>query len=380
MLQIRDVQKRFADSQEPVLAATNLEIQQGEFFSLLGPSGCGKTTLLRIVAGLEMPDGGEVLWSQESWNTMPVQQRPCHMVFQRHALFPHLTVAENVEFGLRMKKVEVQERQTRVREALQMVGLESLFHRKPDQLSGGQSQRVALARALVNRPQLVLLDEPLSALDAQLRLQMQQELRSLQRNLGLTFLYVTHDQDEAFALSDRVGVMSKGQLLQVGTPEELYFQPCSLFVAEFLGDGLVLRGLEPVRSSDPSGLGRWRSTSLETELAGVRVTDLKMTEHTPYSAHALGGTSGAVAVVRPGWLSLTQDLAAPTPGQNQVTLRVLEQRFQGAEIILIMETLGADARKVRVPLTPQQTQGRGFAPGELLQLRFPAQQTRVFTP
>jgi ABC-type Fe3+/spermidine/putrescine transport system ATPase subunit len=225
-----------------VLDAVSLQIRQGEFFSLLGPSGCGKTTLLRIIGGFERPSSGDLLINGRSVAEQPPYLRRTNMVFQDGALFPHLTVEQNIAFGLEMKRVAAQETKKRTAEALDMVRLGGYGHRRIDQLSGGQRQRVALARALVNKPEVLLLDEPLSALDLQLRLQMQDELRRLQRETGATFIFVTHDQGEAITMSDRLAVMQSGKILQVGTPREVYERPGSQFVAQFMGHSNFLWG------------------------------------------------------------------------------------------------------------------------------------------
>jgi spermidine/putrescine transport system ATP-binding protein len=220
----------------------NLEIEDGEFFSLLGPSGCGKTTTLRMIGGLEIPSDGEVFIAGEPQGYKPPFQRPVNTVFQNYALFPHMTVYDNVAFGLEMQKVEKAEIRERVFEALEMVQLQGMENRKPKQLSGGQQQRVALARALINQPKVLLLDEPLGALDLKLRKAMQLELKALQERVGITFVYVTHDQEEALTMSDRIGVMNEGDLLQVGTPKQVYEAPETSFVADFIGDTNYLDG------------------------------------------------------------------------------------------------------------------------------------------
>ncbi len=230
---------------EDSLAAVNsidLQIRQGEFFTLLGPSGCGKTTTLRIIAGFEFPTHGEVYLNGELSNDIPPYKRPVNTVFQNYALFPHLSVAQNVAFGLAVKHVPTPEREVRVREALELIRLGDLGGRQPSQLSGGQQQRVALARALVNRPSVLLLDEPLGALDLKLREQMQHELKQLQKKVGITFIYVTHDQEEALTMSDRIAVMSAGRVQQMGTPEDIYNYPANHFVADFIGDTNFLEG------------------------------------------------------------------------------------------------------------------------------------------
>ncbi|RMH77530.1 MAG: ABC transporter ATP-binding protein [Actinomyces sp.] len=227
------VTKRFDDV--TAVDTVELAIGDGEFFSLLGPSGCGKTTTLRMIAGLEFPTAGEIRIFGETMGLRPPNRRPVNTVFQSYALFPHMDVASNVAFGLRMRRVDAAERRRRVAEALELVQLGGYERRRPAQLSGGQQQRVALARALVNRPAVLLLDEPLGALDLKLRQEMQGELKTLQREVGITFVYVTHDQEEALTMSDRIGVMHQGRLLQVGTPEDVYERPRTRFVADFIG-------------------------------------------------------------------------------------------------------------------------------------------------
>jgi spermidine/putrescine transport system ATP-binding protein len=234
-VELTGVTKRFGDD---VVAVSELDltINDGEFFSLLGPSGCGKTTTLRMIAGFEFPTEGSVRVHGSEMGLKPPNQRPINTVFQSYALFPHMTVTENVAFGLNMKKVEKSEVQKRVGRVLDQVQLSKRADARPSQLSGGMQQRVALARALVNEPEVLLLDEPLGALDLKLRQAMQVELKDLQGRVGITFIYVTHDQQEALTMSDRIGVMSDGRLLQVGRSEEIYERPTSRFVADFIGD------------------------------------------------------------------------------------------------------------------------------------------------
>jgi spermidine/putrescine transport system ATP-binding protein len=235
------VTKRFGDV--TAVDAVDLAIGDGEFFSLLGPSGCGKTTTLRMIAGLEVPTEGSITIFGEEMGIRPANKRPVNTVFQSYALFPHMTVAQNVAFGLSMRKVPKAEIAERVDEAIELVRLGGMGDRKPAQLSGGQQQRVALARALVNRPKVLLLDEPLGALDLKLRQAMQVELKDLQERVGITFVYVTHDQEEALTMSDRIGVMNEGLLLQVGSPEHIYEEPASRFVAEFIGETNFIDGI-----------------------------------------------------------------------------------------------------------------------------------------
>jgi spermidine/putrescine transport system ATP-binding protein len=234
IISIRNVTKQFGAS---VVAVDNVsfDIAQNEFFALLGPSGCGKTTLLRMISGLETPTGGQIIIGGEDMAFTPPNKRPTNMVFQSYAVFPHMTVSDNVAYGLKVTGVPQNETKRRVAEALDMVKLTALADRKPDQMSGGQRQRVALARALVKRPKVLLLDEPLSALDAKLREEMRLELTRLQENVGITFIIVTHDQDEALSMASRIAVMDKGAVQQIATPSELYEHPVNRFVADFIG-------------------------------------------------------------------------------------------------------------------------------------------------
>ncbi len=249
-LSIRDVRRHFGTVK--ALDGVSLEIHTAEFFSLLGPSGCGKTTLLRILAGLDEPDSGSIQLDGKDLAAMPAHQRPINTVFQSYALFPHLTVRDNIGFGLRMKKTGAAETNRRVNAMMDLVEVSALAARKPSELSGGQRQRVAVARALVNEPQVLLLDEPLAAVNQKLRKQLQADLHALQRRLGLTFIYVTHDQEEALSLSDRLAVMNHGRIEQIGRPQEVYDQPANRFVAEFLGDcNLIESSALPQLSAKP---------------------------------------------------------------------------------------------------------------------------------
>ena len=232
-IRLRDLRKSFGET--TAVAGVDLEIRDGEFFSMLGPSGSGKTTVLRMIAGFESPTGGTVELAGQDVTGLAPFERDVHTVFQDYALFPHMTVGENVAYGMKVKHVRRADRTRRAAEALRLVRLEGLDGRKPSQLSGGQRQRVALARAIVNRPHVLLLDEPLGALDLKLRQEMQLFLKSLQRDLGITFVYVTHDQDEALTMSDRLAVFDRGQIEQLGAPAEVYERPASAFVAGFVG-------------------------------------------------------------------------------------------------------------------------------------------------
>ena len=238
ILQLQQIRKSFADTE--VLKGIDLEAGQGEFITLLGASGCGKTTTLRIIAGLELPDSGKVILERRDITDWEPNRRDVNTVFQNYALFPHMNVADNVGYGLKIRKVPKAQIAERVERALRLVQLEEYGKRMPDQLSGGQKQRIAIARAVINEPKVLLLDEPLGALDLKLRRQMQLELKRLQKQLGITFIYITHDQEEAINMSDRIGVMHEGVLEQMGTPNEVYYRPRTSYVADFVGNANIL--------------------------------------------------------------------------------------------------------------------------------------------
>ncbi|MBO5355876.1 MAG: ABC transporter ATP-binding protein [Clostridia bacterium] len=243
LIKLRSIEKSFDG--ERVLCGIDLDIHDKEFVTLLGPSGCGKTTTLRIIGGFENADTGDVFFDGERINELPAHQRQVNTVFQRYALFPHLNVYDNVAFGLRVQKLKEDEIQVRVREMLEMTGLRGFEARRPATLSGGQQQRVAIARALINRPRVLLLDEPLGALDLKLRKDMQNELKRIQRETGITFIYVTHDQEEALSMSDTVVVMANGRIQQIGTPTDIYNEPVNAFVADFIGESNIIDGVMP---------------------------------------------------------------------------------------------------------------------------------------
>jgi spermidine/putrescine transport system ATP-binding protein len=314
MVSLQTVTKRFAD----FLAVNNvsLEIRAGEFITLLGPSGCGKTTILRMISGLENPTSGRVLLDGKDVTDLPPYRRDVNQVFQSYALFPHLSVADNIAFGLRMKKVPSKERDTRVAEAIEMVELAGLERRRPSELSGGQKQRVALARAIVNRPKVLLLDEPLAALDAKLRRAMQLELKRLQHRLGITFVFVTHDQEEALTMSDRIAVMDGGKIEQLGNVNEIYHSPQTRFVASFIGQTNLLEAAVISRQ----GLGaRVRiGNSIELSLRDCNI-------------------AGAMVLlsIRPEKISIQRSRPA---GDNVLQARIEEEVFRGAMDQLLLRT------------------------------------------
>jgi spermidine/putrescine transport system ATP-binding protein len=317
LLELRGVGKRFGARE--VLKNISLNIASGEFLTLLGESGSGKTTLLRLVAGFEQPTAGEIWMSGQRLDTFPPYKRRVNTVFQHYALFPHLSVRENVAYGLRVQKTSTTEIGGRVDEALRMVKMQEFAASRPSKLSGGQQQRVALARALINRPLLLLLDEPLSALDANLRKQMQGELKALQRELGITFLFVTHDQEEAMALSDRIALLRDGALEQVASPREIYAHPATAYTAQFIGQTNLLRG-EILDGTARCGTLRWPAD---------------------------GPNGAAIFSLRPEAIRIASDAVAP-PGNARFRAAVQQQFFSGASELLEVNC-GGQLLRVRIP-------------------------------
>lgn len=323
----------------------SVAIDGGSFFSLLGPSGCGKSTTLRMASGFEVPDRGEILIGGKDMSRVPAYRRPTNMVFQRWALFPHMSVYENVAFGLKVEHVRRPELTRRVAEALELVGLEAYAGRKPGQLSGGQMQRVALARAIVKRPEVLLLDEPLGALDLKLRLQMQLELKRIQRELDTTFIYVTHDQNEAMTMSDQIAVMNSGRIEQVGTPQEVYDKPASHFVANFIGHTNLFSA-------------RYRSQGDEV---AIDAGGLRFTAVAPDFA---GATGEARVSLRYERLKLGRE----AEGQpNRTLARVAETIFSGAAVQYVLDVQEAELNLIaEVPYSggePLYTVGTEVAVG-----------------
>jgi spermidine/putrescine transport system ATP-binding protein len=327
---IRDVTKRYGRA--PALQRVDLEIPAGSFFSLLGPSGCGKTTLLKIIAGLETPDTGVILADGDDITAKPPERRPFNMVFQHYALFPHMTVADNVGFGLttapRRDRPSDEERASRTAEMLRLVGLDDFGARFPSELSGGQAQRVAVARALINRPSVLLLDEPLSALDRNVRFALREELLRIHQELGTTFVFVTHDQDEALSISQLVGVMNEGVLEQVADPQTIYRSPSTLFTARFVGAGSFFEGAVRVVRGDRA----------EVEIADRR-----------FSAADAGVTEGARTQV----LLRPEELNVASPEEGSLTGTVETCSFFGSYFELLTQTpVGPCRLRVREPVAP----------------------------
>jgi len=344
---IRSLVKTFVDRRtgETVRAVddVSLEIHEGEFFAMLGPSGCGKTTTLRVVAGFEEPTSGEVLLRGTPVVGVPPFHRPVNTVFQDYALFPHMSVLDNVMFGLRMAKVARAEARRRALEALELVRLPGVADRKPAQLSGGQRQRVALARALVNRPAVLLLDEPLGALDLKLRKAMQLELKTLQQQVGITFVYVTHDQEEALTMADRIAVMEGGKALQVGTPEAVYERPTSRFVADFIGETNLVPGVL---------LGR-DGTGVSVRLDDGRAIPAVLRDET------LAPGQAVVVALRPEKIEVrarADGAAAPGPEWTELDGVVAEAHYLGTDCRYQVALPGGAALTARV-----QNRDSGFA-------------------
>ncbi len=346
VIEIVGVTKRFGSV--TAVDDVSLSIAEGEFFGLLGPSGCGKTTLLRMLAGFESPDTGKLLLDDNDLVGMKPYRRPVNMMFQSYALFPHMNVERNVAYGLRMEGVPRREALARAHEALALVQLEGLAERRPTQLSGGQKQRVALARALVKRPRVLLLDEPLSALDRQIRGDMQIELKRIQHTVGVTFIVVTHDQEEALTMADRIAVMEHGKVVQIGAPETLYESPGTPFVARFLGDSNLFTGALDLSGGAPALVGgdaRW------------------LVDADAVSRLGIAEGSEATAVVRPERMSIIAASAAGglPAGLNAVSGVVAETVYLGAARKIVVDL--PDRQSVQVRLESRAPHS-AFAPGD----------------
>jgi spermidine/putrescine transport system ATP-binding protein len=343
LLEIRNVTRRFGDF--VAVDGVSLSIEAGEFFCLLGPSGCGKTTLLRMIAGFDAPDGGSIWIDGKDMSGIPPEARNVHTVFQSYALFPHMTVADNIAFPLKMARMPPAQIRAKVQEALEDVSLTGMSGRYPNALSGGQRQRVAVARALVTRPKLLLLDEPLAALDPKLKEKMQLELIELQKEVGVTFVYVTHDQQEALALAHRMAVMNQGRIEQVDEPSRLYGFPINRFVADFIGTCNILDA-EVVRIDS----GRMR----------LRITGLGEVEALQTDG-ARQGAKGALAL-RPEQVSIGQQLE-PRPDENHFTGKVFDFLYLGDVTVYVVELLNGTRIEA---MLPNSAPGRAkfFEPGD----------------
>jgi len=322
ILDLQGVTRRFGDV--TAVDSVDLTVRRGELFSLLGGSGCGKSTLLRMIAGLETPDSGRLFIDGQDMTNVPPYERPVNMVFQSYALFPHMTVTQNVAYGLRQEGMARGEREDRVHEVLRLVDMQDLAGRKPDQLSGGQRQRVALARGLAKRPRILLLDEPLGALDRKLRERTQFELVNLQEQIGTTFILVTHDQEEAMTMSDRIAVMRAGRIQQIGTPRQVYEYPNSRYVADFVGTANLLTG-EVVANTD--GIAR------------IRIADTGTLVHVSAAAPVAPGDQ-VTAMVRPEKLRATADLNAVSGEANLLSGVVEDIAYLGDMSIYHVQVSG----------------------------------------
>ncbi len=329
-ISIQSVSKRFEQFQ--ALSDISFDIHEGEFFTLLGPSGCGKTTLLRLLAGFEATSSGNIKLFDKDIAHQPANQRPINTVFQHYALFPHLNIHDNVQFGLKMLGINKAQRAARASEMLQMVQLGDFAERMPAQLSGGQQQRVALARALAPRPKLLLLDEPLSALDLKLRQSMRLELKRIQQQTGITFVFVTHDQEEALTMSDRIAVMSAGHLQQIGTPDEIYEQPKNKFVANFIGETNLL----PVQVLSKD------ANSAQIRLMADAKTTQPIIFRIPYD-HKLFVAEKALLSIRPERISL-----APVSDSAQLAGTVMQVIYMGTDTQYVVQLASGDELLVRM--------------------------------
>jgi len=327
-VELIDIVKDFESGGKLVRAVDHVSVQiaDGEFFALLGPSGCGKTTTLRLIAGFEQPTAGQVLIRGMAMAGIPAYHRPVNTVFQDYALFPHLTVEQNIMFGLQMEGVDKKEARKLAAESLDMVRLPDVGARKPHQLSGGQQQRVALARALVKKPAVLLLDEPLGALDLKLRVNMQYELKALQRDVGITFIYVTHDQEEAITMADRIAVMNEGKMLQIGSPREIYEHPGTHFVADFIGETNFIAGA--LLEQDADGFGRVR-------LADNSIIKAQLS---PTLNSARGAVTVAIRPERIGISSIPDPPAPSGPDMNAGEITLLDA------LLVDSQYIGTDTR------------------------------------
>jgi spermidine/putrescine transport system ATP-binding protein len=343
IIELINVEKQFADT--VAVHPIRLTVEEGQFLTFLGPSGCGKTTLLRMLAGLEQPTSGEVLIAGRPVTSLPPYKRDVNLVFQNYALFPHMTVEQNITFGLRMRKVAAAEQRERLNEVLELTRLGDLRRRYPHELSGGQQQRVAIARAIVNKPKVLLLDEPLAALDLQLRKSLQLELKQLQHRLGITFIYVTHDQEEAMSLSDRIVVMNQGRIEQDGTPAQVYRSPSSLFVATFIGENNVFRQGERLFAVRPEKIVLI-STSVHEAVAAT-------------SAHQVAGRPAASGSAGASASAATAPVAAPVAAASATPVRAAKKRGTVETVVFVGNQL-----KLWIRIAPEDTLVLAYCPAD----------------
>ena len=343
LLEIRNVAKGFGT--RPVLRGITLDIDSGEFLTILGESGSGKTTLLRLIAGFERPDSGEIWMADERIDELAPYNRHVNTVFQSYALFPHLSVFENIAYGLRVQSTPKLEIPKRVEQALAMVKMGDFAQSSPSRLSGGQQQRVALARALVNRPKVLLLDEPLSALDANLRRQMQTELKSLQREVGITFIFVTHDQEEAMALSDRIALLRAGNLEQVASPREIYANPATAYTAQFIGQTNLLRA--SIRNGLATSSGITWQVAKASQVAPA--SDDGPAESNPQSRTEANSPSNATFSLRPECIHLADTSSNAANNAVRFAARVTNQTFGGATDLLELTLSDGRTLRARIP-------------------------------
>jgi iron(III) transport system ATP-binding protein len=353
-VELKGISKRFRE----VVAATdvNFHVQEGELFFLLGPSGCGKTTTLRIVAGFYKPDAGDVLFDGRSVVDTPPHRRNTGMVFQNYALWPHMTVYDNIAYGLKIRRVSIQDRVTRAREVLRIVKMEDYATRYPNQLSGGQQQRVALARALVIEPDVLLLDEPLSNLDAKLRLETREEIKRIQKDLKITAIYVTHDQEEALIMADRLAIMNEGEIEQVGSPREVYNQPRNRFVAEFIGETNAFKG---------------RMRSLEEANVVIESDHAFTITAVRPSSYSLQEGQRIVCLVRPEQIDI---LDKPGAAHNQIDVKIEEISYYGSAENFVLSHHG----ELEIKATNFNPTDHQWRAGDAVHIHFPPDVVKLF--
>lgn len=353
LLNLKSISKSYGSNR--ILDEIDLIVEDGEFLTVLGPSGSGKTTILRMIGGFTQPTSGSILLDGEDISKTPINRRPFNTVFQDYAIFPHMTVADNIGYGLKIRGVGLGEIEKRVADALGLVHLESLATRFPSQLSGGQKQRVALARAIICRPRLILLDEPLSALDIELRKKMQHFLKDIQREIKTTFLFVTHDQEEAISMADRICVMSNGKIQQIGSPHDVYYKPKTDFVARFFGENNLISG--------KLGLGDNETRAINSSWGAVSCTTLGQSE-----INTASNDSPAYAVIRPEAIQIYQASEEINKHENNLSAKVREIHFSGVNTTITVQKIDGDtADSIRIKL-PSRPDGVAHRVGDLVSI------------